>query len=120
MNTKRKDNTLYTLSKGLGEFTLINDNDKPSIKSYGFKNEQWLTKFSTLKVKIHDKGSGIKSYRAEIDGEWIRMAFNPKNGLLTYDFSDKILEGTLHNLKVVVTDNVNNSTTFTTTFNKKN
>ena len=120
VNTKRKDNTLYTLSKGLGEFTLINDNDKPSIKSYGFKNEQWLTKFSTLKVKIHDKGSGIKSYRAEIDGEWIRMAFNPKNGLLTYDFSDKTLEGTLHNLKVVVTDNVNNSTTFTTTFNKKN
>ncbi len=120
VSTKRKDNTFYTMSKGLGEFTLMSDNQKPSIKNYGFKNEQWLTKFSSLKVKIHDKGSGIKSYRAEIDGEWIRMSFNPKNGILTYDFSDKTLEGTLHNLKVVVTDNVNNSTTFTTTFNKKN
>ena len=73
-----------------------------------------------MKIKIHDKGSGIKTYRAELDGNWIRMALNPKNGILTYDFSDKPLVGTLHNLKVVVTDNVNNSTTFTTKFNKKN
>lgn len=120
VSTKRKDNTLFTTSKGLGEFTLMSDNVRPTIRSFGFKNGQWLTKFNTLKVKIHDKGSGIKSYRAEIDGEWVRMAFNPKKGILTYDFSDKTLDGTLHNLKVVVKDNVNNSTTFTTTFNKKN
>lgn len=120
VSTKRKDNSLYTVSKNLGEYTLMSDNVSPTIRALGFKNAQWLTKFSTLKVKMHDKGSGIKTYRAEIDGEWIRMALNPKNGTLTYDFSDKKLEGTLHNLKVVVTDNVNNSTTFTTTFNKKN
>ena len=120
ISTKRKDNTLYTLTKGLGEFTLKSDNVKPTIRAFNFKDEQWLTKFNRLKIKIHDKGSGIKSYRAELDGKWIRMAFNPKNGILTYDFSDKALEGTLHNLKVVVTDNVNNSTTFTTKFNKKN
>lgn len=120
VSTKRKDNTLYTTSKGLGEFTLMSDKYKPTIKAVGFKNEQWLTKFTKLKVKIYDKGSGIKSFRGEIDGKWIRMAYNPKNGVLTYDFSDKTLEGTLHKLKVVVTDNVNNSTTFTTTFNKKN
>ena len=120
VSTKRKDNTLFTRSKNLGEYTLLSDNEKPTIRAVGFKNEQWLTKFTTLKVKIHDKGSGIKSYRGEIDGHWIRMAFNPKNGTLTYDFKDKQLEGTLHKLKVVVVDNVNNSTTFTTTFNKKN
>jgi len=120
VSTKRKENTLYTLNKGLGEFTLISDNYAPTIKAVGFKDQQWLTKFSRLKIKIHDKGSGIKTYRAELDGNWIRMAFNPKNGVLTYDFSDKPLVGTLHNLKVVVTDNVNNSTTFTIKFNKKN
>ncbi|WKK64697.1 M23 family metallopeptidase [Lutimonas zeaxanthinifaciens] len=120
VSTKRKDNTLYTLSRYLGEFTLTSDNQNPTIKTIGFADGQWLTKFKTLKVRIHDKGSGIKSYRGEIDGQWIRMAYNPKKGILTYDFSDKNLEGTLHNLKVVVTDNVNNSTTFTTTFNKKN
>ncbi|UCE94749.1 MAG: M23 family metallopeptidase, partial [Flavobacteriaceae bacterium] len=120
VSTKRKDNTLYTLSRYLGEYTLTSDKHPPTIKTIGFADGQWLTKFKTLKVRVNDKGSGIKSYRGEIDGQWIRMAFNPKKGILTYDFSDKNLEGTLHNLKVVVTDNVNNSTTFTTTFNKKN
>jgi hypothetical protein len=120
VSTKRKDNTLYTLSKTLGEYTLKSDNDAPKVSAIGFKNGDWLTRFKTIKVKIYDKGSGIKSYRGTIDGQWIRMAYDPKSNVLTYDFSDKILEGTLHKLKVVVIDNVNNSTTFTSTFNKKN
>jgi len=119
VSTKRKGNTLYTSSKSLGEFTLNSDTWSPSIKPVGFKESQWLTKFKTLQVKIYDKGTGIKSFRGEIDGKWILMKYNPKKGILTYNFSDKILEGTTHTLKVIVTDNVNNSTTFTTSFNKK-
>jgi len=119
VSTKRKDNTLYTSSKSLGEFTLASDTWSPSIKAIGFKENQWLTKYQTLRVKIYDKGSGIKSFRGEIDGEWILMKYNPKKGILTYNFNDKILEGTAHVLKVIVTDNVNNSTTFTMSFNKK-
>jgi murein DD-endopeptidase MepM/ murein hydrolase activator NlpD len=120
VSTKRKDNTLYTLSKSLGEYTLSSDNQKPVISGIGFKNGDWITRYKTLKVKIYDRGSGIKSFRGTLNGQWIRMAYNPKTNVLTYDFKDKILEGTSHNLKVVVTDNVNNSTTFTATFNKKN
>jgi murein DD-endopeptidase MepM/ murein hydrolase activator NlpD len=118
VKTKRKNNTLYTSSKSLGEYTLQTDKKYPSAKAY-FKENQWLTKDNSLKVRIHDKGSGIKSYKGEIDGEWILMEFNPKKGILTYDFKDKIFEGTLHKLKIIITDNVNNSTTFTTNFNKK-
>ena len=120
VSTKRKDNVFYTLSKNLGEYTLKSDNESPKISSIGFKSGDWLTKYKTIKLKIYDKGSGIKSYRGTIDGKWIRMAYDPKRNVLTYDFSDKTLEGTLHKLKVVVIDNVNNSTTFTSTFNKKN
>lgn len=120
VSTKRKDNVLYTLSKNLGEYTLKTDNESPKVSGIGFKDGNWLTKFKTIKVKIYDRGSGIKSYRGTIDGKWIRMAYDPKRNVLTYDFSDKTLEGTLHKLKVVVIDNVNNSTTFTSTFNKKN
>ena len=120
VSTKRKDDFLYTSSNSLGDYTLKTDNELPKVSSIGFKNGDWLTKNKNIKVKIYDKGSGIKSYRGTIDGQWIRMAYNPKKNVLTYDFSDKTLEGTLHTLKVVVIDNVNNSTTFTTTFNKKN
>ena len=117
--TKRKGNTLYTSSKSLGEFTLMSDIHPPTIKPVGFTKDQWLSKYSKLSVKIYDKGTGIKSFRGEIDGQWVLMAYNPKKGILSYDFSDKDLEGTRHILKVIVTDNVNNSTTFTIPFNRK-
>ena len=120
VSTKRKDDFLYTSSNSLGDYTLKSDNEFPKVSTIGFKNGDWLTKNKNIKVKIYDKGSGIKSYRGTIDDQWIRMAYDPKKNVLTYDFSDKPLEGTLHILKVVVTDNVNNSTTFTSTFNKKN
>jgi hypothetical protein len=120
VSTKKKDNTLYTSSKTLGEFTLKTDNESPKISPSGFKDGQWLTKYKRLKVKIYDKGSGIRSYRGELDGSWIRMAFNPKNGTLTYDFSDRELTGSEHVLKVAVTDNVNNKSTFEIKFNKRN
>ncbi len=120
VSTKHKDNTLFTSSKSLGEFTLLTDNKPPTISPVGFKEDQWLTKYSTLKVRIHDKGSGIKSFRGEIDGKWVRMAFDPKKGIMTYDFSDRELDGTSHELKVTVSDNVNNVTTTSIRFNKKN
>ncbi len=119
VKTRRKGNTLYASSKSLGEFILDTDKYNPKISPVGFKANQWLTKYNTLRVKIFDKGSGIKTYRAEIDGEWILMYYNPKKGILTYDFKDKKFEGNTHILKVIVTDNVNNSTTFTIAFNKK-
>ena len=96
------------------------DNESPKVSALGFKEGQWLTKYDQLRVKIYDRGSGVKSFRGELDGSWIRMAYNPKDGTLTYDFSDRELVGTEHNLKVVVTDNVNNKTTFNIKFNKKN
>lgn len=120
VSTKKKENTLYTSSKTLGEFKLSIDNQFPKISAVGFKEGQWLAKYERLQVKIYDRGSGIRSYRGELDGEWIRMAYNPKNGTLTYDFTDRELKGTEHLLKVVVADNVNNKTTFKIKFNKKN
>ena len=118
VSTKHKNNTFYTSSKELGEFTLLSDIGKPVVSPY-FKKDQWLTKSNYLKVKIYDKKTGIKSYRGEIDGQWILMEYNPKKNTLTYDFRDKKFEGSKHTLKVVVKDLVNNTTTFTRTFNKK-
>jgi len=118
-STRRKENKLYTLSKTLGNYGLFSDNQAPKIKPINFKKEQWLSKYKYLKVKISDGLSGIKSYRAEIDGQWVLMEYEPKKGLLTYDFSDKKLTGNKHTLKVIAIDNVNNSNTYIATFFKK-
>ena len=66
-----------------------------------------------------DDESGIKSYRGEIDGTWILMEYNVKKNTLTYNFSDKKFENAKHELKVVVIDNVGNSTTLNATFFRK-
>jgi len=118
-NTRRKEDKLYTLSKTLGNYTLALDTIKPKITPINFKNNQLLTKYRYLKFKISDNLSGIKFYRGEIDGEWILLEYDAKKGLLTYDFNDKELVGTKHNLKVTVVDNVNNTKVYIATFNKK-
>ncbi len=117
--TRKKDSTFYTTTKTLGNYSLLADNQKPEIKLLYFKDKQWITKRKTLKVKISDKGSGIKNWRATIDGEWILMEYNHKKNTLTYNFNDKKLVGSKHIFKIVVSDNVGNTNTLSTTFFKK-
>jgi hypothetical protein len=47
------------------------------------------------------------------------MEYDTKTQLLTYDFNDNIIIETKNNLKIIVTDNVGNSSTFETIFYKK-
>ena len=117
--TRKKDTTFFTTTKVLGDYTLMSDSIKPSIQPLYWKDKQWISKFSTLKVKIKDSGSGIKNWRATLDGEWILMEYNHKKNILTYNFSDKKLVGSKHIFKLVVSDNVGNTKTLSATFYKK-
>mgnify|MGYP003643794738 CR=1 FL=1 len=117
--TRKKDSTFYTTSKTLGDYTLLTDNQKPKINILHFKNDQWISNFETIQVKINDIGSGIKDWKATINDEWILMQYNHKKGILTYNFSDKKLVGSKHIFNLVVSDNVGNTNTISTTFFKK-
>ncbi|WP_456378320.1 M23 family metallopeptidase [Lutibacter sp.] len=117
--TVKKEVTFYTSTKKLGKFTLLTDSIKPKVSLQNFKNNQWLTHYKTLKVKISDNESGIKSYRGEIDGAWILLEYNVKKGILTYNFSDKTFTTAKHILKVTVTDNVGNTKTINAAFFRK-
>ncbi|WP_088322785.1 M23 family metallopeptidase [Polaribacter tangerinus] len=117
--TRKKDTTFFTTTKTLGNYELLSDNHNPKVKIMYFKNNQWISKFNTLKVKISDIGSGIKNWNATLDGVWILMEYNHKKGILTYNFNDKKLIGSKHEFKISVSDNVGNTTTATKTFFKK-
>jgi murein DD-endopeptidase MepM/ murein hydrolase activator NlpD len=119
VQTVKKENLFYTNTRTLGNYKLLRDSIAPTIALHKFKDEQWLSNHRTLKVKISDKESGIKSYRGEIDGKWILMEYNPKNGILTYDFKDKTFVKAEHRLKVTATDMVGNSKTLNATFFRK-
>ena len=117
--TKKRGNTLTARTKYLGTYTLGVDDEYPEIKTINFKNGSWISNYRYLKIKISYQISGIKNYRATINGQWILMEYDTKTQTLTHDFNDQIIIDTKNNLKVIVTDNVGNSSTFETTFYRK-
>jgi len=118
-STKRKGNILSSSTKTLGTYTLSTDVDSPKIRPLNFQDGKWLSKYRYLKMKITDDVSGIKNYRATINGKWILMEYDYKKNSLIYDFNDNIISETKNNLKIIVTDNVGNSSTFEATFFRK-
>ncbi len=118
-STKKKGNVFTARSKTLGTYFLAKDTIPPTIEPVNFRDGKWLSKFKYLKLTIQDKGSGIKSYVGTIDGDWALFEYEPKTRTLTYNFNDLELRGAKHNLRVVVTDNVGNSTTFSSVFFRK-
>ena len=90
-----------------------------------------MAKAKTLSVKVADNLTGIKSYRAAIDGKWILMEYEPKKQLLFYEFSSfastlkgeniqshfRDLEQTAsHTFELTVTDGKNNIRTYKAEF----
>jgi hypothetical protein len=118
-STRKKGHLLTTKTKNLGKYVLARDTEDPTIKPINFKDGKWLSKYRYLKVKLEDDLSGIRNYRATINGKWILMEYDAKKGLLTHNFNDNIVTDTKNNLKIIVTDNVGNSTTFEATFFRK-
>jgi len=118
-STYKRGKTFTTRTRNLGTYTLARDTTAPKIRSKNFKEKQWLNNYRYLSVHISDDLSGVDTYRATLNGEWILMEYEPKTNTLTYNFDDVILDQKECDLKVVVTDNVGNSNTFTSTFFRK-
>ncbi|MEL4307455.1 M23 family metallopeptidase [Joostella sp. CR20] len=117
--TYRKENVLSTRTRNLGTFKIVKDSVAPTIKPINFSDGQWISTHNDIKVKITDDLSGINTYRATINGEWILVEYEYKKNMLTYNLSDHHFENTENNLEIVVTDNVGNTNTFKATYFKK-
>lgn len=117
--TKRKEDTLVTRSKTFGSYTLASDTVPPKITPLNFTDKKWLSKYRYLKLKTTDDLSGISKYRATVNGKWILTEYDYKTNTLTHDFNDAVVTDTENHLKLIVTDNVGNSTTFEATFFRK-
>ncbi len=115
-STYKRGNTFSTRTRNLGTYTLVKDTIAPKIRTKNFKNKQWLTNYRYLSLMISDDLSGIDTYSATLNGEWILMEYEPKTKTLTYNFDDRILDKKQCLLKVNVKDNVGNSTTYEVTF----
>jgi len=114
--TYKRGTTFSIRTRDLGTYTIAKDTTPPLIRPKNFKAKQWLSNYRYLSIYIADDLSGIASYNATLNGEWILMEYEPKTRTLTYNFDDKILDQKQCELTVEVTDNVGNSATFTSSF----
>jgi hypothetical protein len=60
--------------------------------------------------------SGIDSFNAYLNDEWILMEYDYKTKKLTHNIFDGKIKPGLNAFKLIVTDKLNNSTTFTSNF----
>ena len=115
-NTKRYKNSFTIYSKYLGDYKLIKDGKPPKIKSDKRIGGKWISNLNELQFSISDELSGIKSYDGYLNGKWILLEYDSKTKKLIHRFSDGIVAEGKNDLKIVVTDNVGNSTIFETQF----
>lgn len=105
-----------TYTRNTGKFALAQDTIAPTVKPVNFTQGKWISNEKDLRVMIDDKDSGINTYNAYLNETWILMEYDYKKKLLVHDFADgKVGEGK-NDLRLIVTDNVGNATTFETHF----
>jgi murein DD-endopeptidase MepM/ murein hydrolase activator NlpD len=114
--TKRYKNTFSIYTKTLGEYRLVKDSVSPEIILAKNIAEKWISDRKTIQLNISDDLSGIKTYEGYLNGKWILLEYESKLKRLTHKFSDGIVAEGKNELKVIVTDNVGNSTIFETHF----
>lgn len=106
---------LTAQTKYFGRFTVALDTFAPFIKPYNIYNNKNMGRSKTISVLVGDNLTGVKSYRATIDGQWILMEYEPKKAMLFYEFDERVGKGK-HVFQVEVTDGKNNTRTYKANF----
>ncbi|TDE03164.1 M23 family metallopeptidase [Flavobacterium hiemivividum] len=114
--TYNKDNVFTAKVRSLGTYKLAMDTTAPTISIGNSIEGKWIISQKTIQLSINDSGSGIKSYNGYLNGNWILFEYDNKTRKITHDFKDGVVAEGANDLKVVVTDNVGNSTIFETSF----
>ena len=114
--TQRKGNSFVTYSKSLGDFKLAKDTTAPRIVNSNNIQGKSLRVDSNIDFTISDNLSGIKEYAGYINGNWVLFEYEHKLRRIRHNIvNEHILDGK-NDLKIVVSDNVGNSSIFETHF----
>ncbi|EOR95685.1 : hypothetical protein [Arcticibacter svalbardensis MN12-7] len=106
-----------TSSGAFGEFNVSVDTTAPVIRSINVKDGMSVSGIPVLRFRISDNLSGISSFSATIDGQWVLTEYDPRNGSAWHTL-DKSLASGKHHLQFSVTDVKGNSKTFNAIFYK--
>ncbi len=117
LGNKVVDNFLEARTNVLGVFAIAKDSISPTIKPLNFNDNSSISENWSLRFEIDDKESGINKYDMYINGEWVVADYDAKNRLLMYQIDEHIKKG-YNDIKVVVTDMLDNECVYSTTLHR--
>ncbi len=103
-----KDGFLNTKTRSFGKYFISIDTIAPTLKAKNVYQNKNITKQALISFKVSDNLSGVKRYKATIDGKWVLLEYDPKRNHLYYRI-DKHFAAGKHKFKVVVKDSKGNS-----------
>jgi len=95
----------YVISKtnSFGNYVILTDTIAPVIKNVNL-NKNNVLKQKSLKFKIFDNLSGIKSYNGYIDGKWVLFKYDAKYHLIECNLINEKIKQGKHKLLLEVMD----------------
>ncbi len=93
-------------TRSLGVFTILTDDTKPKVSRLRDNG-------NSIRFKIQDDLSGIDTYRATLDDQYVLMNYNYKTGVIWSERIDESKPMT-GDFKLEITDGVGNKTVYTT------
>lgn len=115
-----KENKISARVKKLGNYKLVQDTIAPKIYAVNFSEGKNIDSYNIISIKISDDLSGIDSYKAYLNGNWILMDYDYKTNRLVHNLSDGVYVKGKNDFKIVVGDEMNNSAIFESFFYKNN
>ena len=110
LKTNKKDNFFSTNSSILGSYTLSRDSINPEVKPLNFSLNKDISNQKTIRLRVYDKTSGIKSYNVLINDKWALFEYEPKSNLIFHQIEDGIIKNGENNINIKVIDGVGNET----------
>lgn len=102
---KWENGAIHFSTQQFGDFTILQDLTLPTIKPVIINN--YVSRF-----KINDELSGISSYRATLEGQWLLMHYDSKTSTIWSERlnKDELMKG---KFELVVTDQAGNQNVYT-------
>jgi len=114
ISSKINDSYITANTSSLGRYIISRDSILPEIRPINFKNKSNVKSNKTLRLRIKDDKSGIKNYKAHINGKWALFEYEPKQNLIFHDLSDSVIEDGENDLLIEFEDGVGNKQIYNT------
>jgi hypothetical protein len=114
---KISEGRIKTKIREFGSYSIEADSTPPILRPINVTKNANMRGHKSLRFSVTDDLSGVATYKAYIDKEWVLLEYDPKSNLLYYEFDkNRLKESINHELEIYLTDNMNNQNFYHTTF----